>query len=467
MSDRVRALFLIAAACCAGCAVNQDKEVALYRQELDRHAAAVEAPAPGGALTLADAMQLANRHNETLALNGETYLQSLIDKERAFSGFLPTVSASGSYNAQHTSNDGVSRWTHITSASLRGSISLIDLTNWSEVSRAAATAEERRQLLLDVQETVLLSVAQTYYSVLRAERSVAVLKDSLVLRAEQVRDIQARAALGMSRPLDLAQAQSELSRARVAELQALSDVRNARATLAFLIGVPAVDGPLPDQFVAPEENRSDVELEAQAKEYREDFLAAHFGVVAASHSVDTAVRRWFPSLSLSLNDLLLSHPDVGVSYGLGLSALVPIFSAGLIHADVRSAWSRYRQSVLSETQLSRQIHEQISIAAENLRASRDQVAELKIEVDAAQRAVDLADAQYRLGSATNLDRLVAQNSLLNAQLQLTSEEYNVKVFYLDLLREMGQFGLETPGGLPPIPGPAEQAPSPPEAAPRG
>ena len=52
------------------------------------------------------------------------------------------------------------------------------------------TIEQQRALLLDVQASLLLSVAETYYQVLRAEESVRVLENSLALRHEQVRDMQ-------------------------------------------------------------------------------------------------------------------------------------------------------------------------------------------------------------------------------------------------------------------------------------
>jgi outer membrane protein TolC len=457
MSDRrVRAAALAAATLAAGCAVNQDREVSLYRHELDRDVpagASTEFPPRAAPLTLSQAMLLANRHNEQLAIGGETYVQALIDKARAVAGFLPTFDLNAGYSAAHsTFSGGGTSNVHTSSVSLRGSMTLIDFGNFSNYARAAATVEQRRFLLLDLQQSILLSVAQTYYQILKLERSVVVLQNTLQLQTERVRDIQARGELGMSRPLDLAQAQADESRTKVTLLQAQSDARTGRATLAFLIGMPYVDGPLPDEFEAPAQAVAAESLESQALQSRPDFVAARYASEAAGHAVDTAIRQWYPTVSLSVNDLLYSHPSGTPAYGLSLSALMPIFSAGLIYADVRSAWSVFRAAKLNESLLSRQIHEEVVTAAENLQTSRDKVAELRIEVDAAQRALDLADAQYKLGAASNLDRLTAQDSLLNAQLLLTSEEYNIKIFYLDLLRQMGTFGVRTPETLPPAGG---------------
>ena len=65
------------------------------------------------------------------------------------------------------------------------------------------------------------------------------------------------------------------------------------------------------------------------------------------------------------------------------------------------------------------------------------MAELRVEVAAAQKAVDLAERAYQLGGDTNLDRLTQQDSLLTAQLNLVSEQFSEKSSYLSLLRASG------------------------------
>jgi outer membrane protein TolC len=237
-------------------------------------------------------------------------------------------------------------------------------------------------------------------------------------------------------------------------LRAQSDVANGRSTLAFLIGAPFVDGPLVDQFSPPESVPTPEELEALAETHRQDYLAAHAAQEAARYGVQSAIREYYPSISLSADYLLYRHPDAGGLWGMSLSALFPIFNAGLIQTDVRTAWSRFRQAGLDESLLRRQIHEDIQTSSQNLATSRSTLAELRTEVEAAQRAYDLSEASYRVGQASNLDRLSAQDRLLNAQLQLTSEQYNNKVFYLELLRSTGQFGPGTPATLPPLQPPA-------------
>ena len=79
----VVSFILVAAMLLVGCRVDQEKEVAKYRKVLQTDAAATTQPiAPGEPLTLLAALDLANRQNERLAIEGENYLQALIDRHR-------------------------------------------------------------------------------------------------------------------------------------------------------------------------------------------------------------------------------------------------------------------------------------------------------------------------------------------------------------------------------------------------
>jgi hypothetical protein len=84
---------LLLCAVAAGCAVDQRKEVGIYRRVLDGDGRVEKVVYhPGDVLTLDAALRLANQDNERIAMAGEDYLQALINKDRAASTFLPTVS---------------------------------------------------------------------------------------------------------------------------------------------------------------------------------------------------------------------------------------------------------------------------------------------------------------------------------------------------------------------------------------
>ena len=62
-----------------------------------------------------------------------------------------------------------------------------------------------------------------------------------------------------------------------------------------------------------------------------------------------AFSQYYPSVSLNFNAFLYRENfDDASKWTAVLSANLPIFTAGLIHADVRDAWSGLRQAALLE-----------------------------------------------------------------------------------------------------------------------
>ena len=89
-----------------------------------------------------------------------------------------------------------------------------------------------------------------------------------------------------------------------------------------------------------------------------------------------------------------SLPDERTWEGL-LSANLPIFSAGLIEADVRQAWSLYRQAALIESQLRRQVAQDVQLSYQDIMAAQERVAELLLDPSKPKAALERAFAAHR------------------------------------------------------------------------
>ena len=431
----------------AGCAVDQKKEVATYRRVLDgQHPAPEIEIQPGQPLSLETALLLANRSSEQLASSGEDYLQALIDKERAVSLFLPTISLAPTYTWVDKSPGSGRRVTG--STPITGAYNLFNgFQDLSNFKRAGYTAQQRRAALLDLQQNVLLNVAQTYYQILSAERSVEVLKNSVSVQNERLRDMQGRQFAGVARPLDVAQTAAQAAATRVELIQSENNVRTGRALLAFLVSAPVQDSPLADRIDVPAKLPPVAQLVEDAQVTRQDVRASEAQIEAARQNVQAAIGQYYPSVTLDLNYILsrtISTTGFIPSlyhWNAILDVNLPIFTGGAINANVRTAWSQLRQAWLTERATRRQAAEQVQVAYENIEDSRRRIVELHVEVEAAQEALRQAENAYAAGLGTNLDRLTAQDQLLTAQLSLVGEEFNFKVFYLDLLREQGRMPL--------------------------
>ena len=116
---------------------------------------------------------------------------------------------------------------------------------------------------------------------------------------------------------------------------------------------------------------------------------------------------------------------------------VPLFSAGLIEADVREALSLLRQAKLEYSLAVRATRRDLEIALANLASSLERLERRRVQVQSAGDALEQSEGLYDAGLATNLERLVAQDALLGAQLEQLNADLDSKVFYLDLRRAAG------------------------------
>jgi outer membrane protein len=310
---------------------------------------------------------------------------------------------------------------------------------------AEYSIEQRKQLLLDAQATVLVNVAQVFYQVLRSERQLDVLKNSLQVQEARIKDEQQKLNNGLSTKLALAQVKAQAANTRATLAQVEGDVQNGRTTLAFLIGQPVDVTPLSDDLAVPKDRPPVAYFEIAGQQHRRDLLAAQAGVQAARAAVDVAVAEYYPSVSLNVEGFLYRefYADASKWNGI-LSANLPIFSAGLIQQDVRTAWSRLRQAALAESDVRRTVQRDVDTAYQNLLTSERRIADLESEVAAADEALKQAQAAVANNLGIVLDVLTAQDQLLNAQLQLTGARYDRSIFYLDLIRTTG----DLPVGLP-------------------
>jgi outer membrane protein TolC len=420
-----------------GCQPDQARDMKIYK---DVYAVPGDdkAAEPNRPLSLREAMLLANGRNEQLAIAGENYLQALIDRKRAVANFLPTASLGAAYTS--TATNDLSPGASSYQLNTFGTAQMNLFNGGSDIAnlrQKEAIIAQQKQLLLGAQESLLIDVARVYYVVIRAEQSTVVLENSLKVQEERVRDMQARAKAGVARPLDVYQTEASASAARVQWINARNQVVVGRELLIYLLNSPVRDATLSDGFTVPPAVPDVNTLHTWAQANRKDLLAAQSASDAARQQVEVAFGRYYPSVNVDFTTLLSQHPTEGPDWSSVISANVPVFSAGRIEADVEAAWSQFRQAEFTRQALARQVTQDVEATSKNFADSVRRLAELQIQVTAAEQAFKQADQSYNIGFATNLERLSAQNQMLTAQLDLAEETYNNKIFYLGLLRATG------------------------------
>jgi len=429
-----------------GCKVDQQKEVAVYRDVLNAQHERAPAPFdPNQPLPLDLALELANWHNEQLAIKGETYLQALIDKERVVADFVPKIIYAPVFTWQEklpSSDSLVKQFVprRTVDQPLSAEIDLDAPASAMHLKQAESEARRQQSLLLHLKSSLLLDVAKVYYQVLMLEAQKKVLAYSVSVQADQVTLMQNKHRAGAARPLDIAQAKAQRARTNVLLTRTRNDITAGRAQLALLIGVPAVRGTLSDTLQVPARLPNNEQLIDIAERHRQDLQAAKFQVEASVHFLHEAWSRYFPSVSLNFTYFLSRQSFPSQIHWINtLEFNLPIFSAGLIHEDVRTAWSRLRQAKLYQSYLVRQVNQEFTVAVHNFAEAAGEIADLQVEVTSAHDALQRSMHARNAGLAIYLDQLQARDQLQTTELQLTSARLQQKIVYLKLMQVLGRF----------------------------
>lgn len=421
----------------ASCAVDEAREVARYREVLDAGAPR-ELPvvAAGAALGARDLMRIANARDEQLVGSGEAYLRSLVARRRAASAFLPDLDLAPRAFARDA--DGASPSNGL-DVPLALTLDTSPRSDAAEVRRADAESERQLALLYAAQDGLWLDIARATYAVLRAERTAGVLENSLRVQDARVGEVHARRDVGFARPLDVSLIEAEAADTRVALADARRAAAEGRRLLEFLTNAP-LDGVLLQADVdVPAEPPPVAASIRAALAARPDVRAAELAVDAAVAEAEVASGRYWPSLSVDLELLLARDSEPSEQdWSSFLELRLPLFSAGRIRADVRDALSRLREARAASARARRAAQRDCEIAHENLAASKVRVAELGVRLAAARDAFTQAESLYDTGFGTNLERLVAQDQQVAAELELESARLEAQERELERLGARGE-----------------------------
>ena len=324
-----------------------------------------------------------------------------------------------------------------------------------EAARADLGAEEAN--LRDVQVTVAAEVARNYFEMRGVQKRLSVAHDNL-RSAQQTLDLtQLREEAGRGSALDV-----ESSRARLKSTEATLPILESAEKqlgyrLAVLLGEPpgAIDQELGAAPVAPHVTELPIGDPTALLRQRPDVRAAERELAAATARVGIATADLFPRVSVTGFVGFLSG-DVSQLFGTTAKndarawSVTPsvswaAFDLGLVAARLRAskaqadaAAARYEKAVLTALEDTESSFVSLSKRQVQLRSLGEQAA-------ASRRAAELADLQYREGSADFLVLLDAQRTQLEAEDALAQSETAVNVAVVAIYKALGGIGQPSPG----------------------
>lgn len=321
----------------------------------------------------------------------------------------------------------------------------IDLWGRAAAGVNAATASARASAadLAAARLSLQATVAQSYFSLRAAEAQQQLLAAVLAAYDESRALTGNRVEAGVAPPSDADQAEAQYQSTRAQALQAEVMRAQYENALAALVGDAPATFTLASTAALPGAPVVPLALPAELLQRRPDIAAAQARVAAANAQLGVAQSAFFPALTLSASASvragglasLVSVPNL--VWALGPQLALALFDGGARSAtreqalaNVDAVAAQYRSSVITALQ---EVEDALAAGV----SLQQQIDAQRLAVAAAQRALEVAQNQYRAGIVGYLNVLTAQASLLSGQRSLIDLQRQQLVAANTLLKNLG------------------------------
>ncbi len=349
-----------------------------------------------------------------------------------------------------------------------------------EAARAELGAEQAQ--LRDVEVTVAAEVARNYFELRGAQKRLKVARDNLRSERQSLDLTQLRADVGRGSDLDVARSRARLKATEATVPMLETAERQADYRLAVLLGQRpgSLDAELGAIPVASYARELPIGDPTERLRRRPDVRAAERQLAAATARVGVATADLFPRVSISgfvgfLSGDVTRLFATSAGHDARAWSVTPTlswaaFDMGSVAARVRAgraqadaAAANYEKVVLTALEEAENSFLAYSKRQLQLRSLGEQAA-------ASRQAAELADLQYREGSADFLVLLDAQRTQLEAEDAVARSETAVNVAVVAIYKALGGVGQRSPPAVADAvagPSPHTDVPAAPGDAPTG
>ena len=331
--------------------------------------------------------------------------------------------ASGGLDAAGTESGGSSiNGTVDGSSATLGAAYVIDIFGGYRREREAAEAN-LVAAQADVETTRLAWLAElvaAYSNARYYQAALELTRQTISAREETVSITEGQYNAGAATEYEVAQAQALLAtaRANLPQYAALFD-SNVYA-IATLLNEPA--GPILSamQRGAPQLRTPGGQatgVPADLLRNRPDVRSAEADLAAAVANVGVAEADLYPSLTLSGT---VARASAASTWSFGPTLSLPIFNQGALQANRDAAVSQAKQAEITWRASVVNAVEDVQVGASNLARYRQRASALRRAVDDYNRALTLAQENYRVGAITLLDLLDTDRATATARITAAS-----------------------------------------------
>lgn len=318
-----------------------------------------------------------------------------------------------------------------------------NLLNQKRSAQMALLATKDYQIMVKTQ--VVCGIANLYYTLLMLDQQLEIINDMAALTKDTWDMMKLQMELGRYRSTSVQSSEAAYYKVLAQAEDMKRQIREAENALSILIGQPAQQitrGNLQDQSL-PEEFSTGVGLQLLAN--RADIHYAEMNLAQCFYDINTARSRFYPSISISGNGAYTNNHGIIVNPGKILASAVaslvqPIFMNGQLTAGLRVAEAKYQQAYNNWQNSILQAGSEVSnaLVAYNSNKTKGELDAHQVEV--LKLNVEHTKMLVSQSSSTYLEVIQAQNSLLNAQISLVTDDFNKMQAVVSLYQALGGGG---------------------------
>lgn len=388
-------------------------------------------------LSLDEAVAIALSENPTVIVSDMEIKRTDYARREAIGGLFPTIDYSGSYSrtlkkqVMYMDIPGMDEGLEVGldnswSTGFTLSLPLIAPALWKSVKLSAVQLEQSVESARSSRLSMVSQVKKAYYAILMADDSYDVLLTSYEnarINAETYRHMYEQ---GTASEYDVLRAEVAVRNLEPSLLQAENALRLARLNLKVLLGLDAeLRIGLTTQLSDYEESmytdvlQPDTSLAQNASLRQIDLQAAYL-----KQAWKTQQMSWAPTLAFVGSYTWSSMSNGGMfddfrwtpySY-VGISLSIPILTGGTRYYKGKQARVAYNEMQYQRTDLERNLRMQLTAVMDNIRASIKQVASSKEGVRQAEKAYQIMQKKFEVGSATIIELDDANLALASSRL---------------------------------------------------
>jgi outer membrane protein TolC len=304
----------------------------------------------------------------------------------------------------------------------------------AERSATLTTESSRRE--------ILYGVASAYISAASFAEVVDVQNELLGVRLLFERDAEARFSIGVVAKVALLRAQIDRARAEQDLVRARNAYESAKSSLAALLARP-VDFEVaasPAEGEPPADAGIAASADGLALERRPDVAAARVNLDLAVSQRRGVKTQYLPNLALNANTSLSNvagftgHHD---SWRIGVGLSWTLFDGGLREAQVREAAARVSEAEAARSASEERARDEVRRARLDLESARANRIKAVEQARLARENARLAFKSFQAGTATYIEVTDANSTLSTAERSAVTEDLNVRLARLSLAKALG------------------------------